>query len=106
MASRTIAPSCHHSDKLAAAKLLNSVVDSSSQPALADAYLTAASDRAGDAAPYPAPAGATSRVAYVYSLTPPATRPAVSVPALAIGAIFLVGVIVLIARRLRQTSAS
>jgi len=28
------------------------------------------------------------------------------VPALAIGAIFLVGVIVLIARRLRQTSAS
>ena len=89
-----------HSD--GTAKLLNSVVDSSSQPALADAYLRAASDRAGDAAPYPAPAGAVSRVAYVYSMTPPPTRTAVSVPALAIGAIFLVGVVVLVARRLRQ----
>ncbi|MGV1037645.1 MAG: hypothetical protein ACOYD0_11565 [Candidatus Nanopelagicales bacterium] len=89
-----------HSD--GTAKLLNSVVDSSSQPALANAYLTAASDRASDAAPYPAPAGATSRVAYVYSMTPPPTSPAVSVPALAIGGIFLAGVIVLIARRLRK----
>jgi hypothetical protein len=45
------------------------VLDASAEPALADAWLTAASARAADALPYGPPTGAVGNVAYVLTLT-------------------------------------
>ncbi|MEI8081218.1 MAG: hypothetical protein WCI74_05165 [Actinomycetes bacterium] len=86
------------------AAILNQVVDSSSQPALADAYLTAASARAGDAAPYPAPDGAVARVAYSFVLTPPSPRDAPTPEALIIGGLFLAALVMLAVMRIRRPS--
>ena len=83
-------------------QVLSQVIDSSTQPALADAYLTAASKRAADASPFPPPTDAASRVAYVYTLNPPAAEPGISPAALAIAAIALAALLVVIVRRLRK----
>jgi X-X-X-Leu-X-X-Gly heptad repeat protein len=87
-------------------QVLSQVIDSSSQPALANAYLTAASDRAGDASPYPPPTDAVARVAYVYSLDPPAPEAGISPAAIAIGLIVLAALVVVMVRRLRRPSSS
>lgn len=87
-------------------QVLSQVIDSSSQPALANAYLTAASDRAGDASPYPPPTDAVARVAYVYSLDPPAPEAGISPAAIAIGLIVLAALVVVMVRRLRSPSSS
>lgn len=52
------------------AKVFNAVVKSSEQPALAEAYLKASSDRAGTALPYGLPEGASGSVAYVMTMAP------------------------------------
>jgi hypothetical protein len=83
-------------------QVLSQVIDSSKQPALADAYLTAASDRAGDASPYPPPTDAVARVAYVYSLTPPRSEPGISPAAISIAGIALAALVVVIVRRVRR----
>ena len=81
---------------------LNQVIDSSQQPAMADAYLKAASARASDASPYPPPADAIARVAYVYTLDPPAPEPGLSPAAIAIGVIALAALGLVAVRRLRR----
>ena len=52
------------------AKVYESVVASSDQPALATAFLKASADRAGTALPYGLPKGATGSVAYVMTMAP------------------------------------
>jgi len=83
-------------------QVLSQVIDSSTQPALADAYLAAASNRASDASPYPPPTDAVARVAYVYSLDPPRSEPGISPAALAIAGIVLAALILVIVQRLRR----
>lgn len=51
-------------------RIYTSVAKSSAQPALAAAYLTAASDRAASALPYGLPEGATGSAAYVMTMEP------------------------------------
>ena len=53
------------------ATVLQSVITSSEDPAFAQAYLKAVNSMVSAAAPYAAPQGGTTRVAYVSSLTPP-----------------------------------
>ncbi|MEI6622818.1 MAG: hypothetical protein WCP28_13015, partial [Actinomycetes bacterium] len=84
------------------ATILNQVVDSSSQPALADAYLSAASARSTEAAPYPAPEGAVARVAYSFTLTPPGSEGAPTPAAIIIGALFLLALAMLAVIRIRR----
>lgn len=86
-------------------KVLNQVIDSSAQPGLANAYLLAASARATDATPYPPPEGAVARVAYAFTLAPPATNDGPSPEALAIGVLFLVALIMLSVIRIRRRPA-
>lgn len=82
-------------------KMITEITDASKKTGLADAYLLAASDRATDSAPYPTPEGATSTVAYVYSLAP-VTQEQTS-PAVAVGILGLIaaGGVILIIRRIR-----
>ena len=54
------------------ATILQSVITSSEDPAFAQAYLNAVNSMVDAAAPYAAPQGGTTRVAYVSALTPPA----------------------------------
>ncbi len=86
-------------------KILRGVVDSSSKPSLASAYLAAAEARAPDAAPYPAPPGATARVAYVYTLEPPPPPRGLNPALLGIGLVFLAAFGVLVARRIRRPTS-
>ncbi len=86
-------------------KILRGVVDSSSKPSLASAYLAAAEARAPDAAPYPAPPGATARVAYVYTLEPPPPHRGLNPALLGIGLVFLAAFGVLVARRIRRPTS-
>ncbi len=83
-------------------KLLDGVVTSSSEPALASAYLTAASNRADSSAPFPTPAGATSRVAFVYSLEPPPPVSSGSPALLGIGLIAIAALTLVVVRRIRK----
>ncbi len=82
-------------------KLLDGVVTSSSEPALASAYLSAASNRADSSAPFPTPAGATSRVAFVYSLEPPPPVSSGSPALLGIGLIAIAALTLVVVRRIR-----
>ncbi len=82
-------------------KLLDGVVTSSSEPALASAYLTAASNRADSSAPFPTPAGATSRVAFVYSMEPPPPVSSGSPALLGIGLIAIAALTLVVVRRIR-----
>ncbi len=82
--------------------ILDGVVTSSSQPALASAYLTAASKKAGASAPFPAPDGATSRVAFVYSLDPPPPTPTTSPALIGIGLVALAALALVVVRRIRR----
>jgi putative membrane protein len=84
------------------ATILNQVVDSSSEPALANAYLSAASARATEAAPYPAPDGAVARVAYSFTLTPPGSEGGPTPAAIIIGALFLLALAMLGVIRVRR----
>ncbi len=86
-------------------KILRGVVDSSSKPSLASAYLAAAEARAPDSAPYPAPPGATARVAYVYTLEPPPPQRGLNPALLGIGLVFLAAFGVLVARRIRRPTS-
>ena len=51
-------------------QVYNSVVESSTQPALASAFLKASGERAKSALPYGLPEGATGSVAYVMTMDP------------------------------------
>ena len=83
-------------------KLLDGVISSSSDPAMASAYLSAASARADSSAPFPAPEGATSRVAFVYSLTPPPPVPSTSPAFIGILVIAAAALGVVVVRRIRK----
>lgn len=84
------------------ATILDGVVTSSSDPALANAYLTAASQRATSSAPFPAPKGAASRVAFVYSLDPPPPTPTTSPALIGIGLVALAALALVVVRRIRR----
>lgn len=82
-------------------KLLDGVISASADPAMASAYLAAASARADSSAPFPAPKGATSRVAFVYSLPVPPPAPATSPALIGIGLIVIAALGVVVFRRIR-----
>lgn len=82
-------------------KLLDGVISSSADPAMASAYLSAASARADSSAPFPAPKGATSRVAFVYSLDVPPPAPATSPALIGIVAIAIAALGIVVVRRIR-----
>ncbi len=84
------------------AKVLKEVIDASSKPASANAYLDAASERADDATAYPVPSGMTGRVAYVYSIKTPDQHGGLSWPAVGMGAVFLAAGGVVGANRIRS----
>ncbi len=81
--------------------LYRQIVSASNDPALADAYLRAASRRAADSAPYPPPAGAQTTVAYHYTLQPNPPEPTISLATAAIAGIFILGFGFLVYWRLR-----
>ncbi|MEZ5114890.1 MAG: hypothetical protein R2737_01370 [Candidatus Nanopelagicales bacterium] len=85
-------------------EVLGQVVDSSSDPALARAYLRAANRRAADAMPYGVPDDVVGRVAYVSVISPtsPPDRAAAATAALAL--VVLVSLGILAGRRLRRAS--
>lgn len=84
------------------ATVLDGVISSSKDPAMADAYLAAASARAESSAPYPAPDGATARVAFVYELNEPDPKPTTSPALIGIMAIAVIAFAVVAVRRIRQ----
>jgi putative membrane protein len=89
---------------------LDSVVEASADPALARAYLEAASDAAGTSAPYAAPEGGVARVAYVSEI-PAVPAPAGALDPVVLGMALLVGatavaVVVLARRRIRRVAAA
>lgn len=83
-------------------QLLDGVISSSADPAMASAYLTAASKRADSSAPFPAPTGATSRVAFVYSMDPPPPAASGSPALIGIGIVALAALGLVVVRRIRK----
>lgn len=84
-------------------QMLNSVVDASKQPALANAYLDASKGLAGAAAtPYKPPTDAAGRVAYVYNLKAPAPGDSIDWPLLVLGILGLVSLLTLAIIRIRR----
>ena len=83
-------------------KILDGVITSSEDPAMASAYLTAASKRATESSPFPPPKGAASRVAFVYSMDPPPPTATANPAAIGIGLVALAALAVVVVRRIRR----
>ncbi len=86
-------------------KILDGVISSSADPAMASAYLTAASKRATESSPFPPPKGAASRVAFVYSMDPPPPTPGANPAAIGIGLVAMAALAIVVVRRIRRPAS-